>query len=263
MLVIGGSAGAGLGVALVAAARDAKEIILVARGEERLAQAKALIAVPCRTIACDVDTQFHLLTAALADTPPDIVVYSAASGGFQCFDELDEAAFDAAMRSTAYGAFRAAQAFLPALLASGRGAFVIIGSPVVRIDFPAIAYKASRGALVGVYEALVEDLRETPVVVCFAEPARISNSGYFDTNAGVAPRLPWSSRLPWTRGTWQSAEEVGQMVCRAIERGQRSAMPLSLRALVTLLPRAVVTWTQRWFSVSPADGGFPERAPRR
>jgi short-subunit dehydrogenase len=258
VLIIGGSAGAGLGVALEAAKRGAAEILLVARGQARLDAAKARITVPCRTLACDVDAEFSKIPAAMKD--PDIVIYSAAAGGFECFDELSEAAFDLAMKSTAYGALRAARAFLPSMLQKKRGAFVIIGSPVFRIDFPAIAYKASRGALVGVYEALVEDLRKTQVNVCFAEPARISNSGYFDTNEGVTPRLPWNSRKAWTRASWQSDIQVGEMVCSAIEKGRRSAMPLSIRALITLLPRWLVTATMRWFSEPPASGGFPSRS---
>lgn len=258
VLVIGGSAGAGLGVALEASRLGAADIVIVARGADRLAAAQARVGVHCRTVATDVGSGFPRIIEAMPN--PDVVVYSAAAGGFECFDEISDAAFDLAIKSTAYGVMRAARAFLPGMLSRRRGAFVIIGSPVFRIDFPAIAYKASRGALVGVFEALVEDLRHTPVNVCFAEPARISNSGYFDTNAGVTPRLPWNSRKSWTRFTWQGDQEVGKMVCSAIQRGARSAMPLSIRLLVLLLPRWMVTAAMRLLPEPPERGGFPARS---
>ncbi len=265
-VVAGGSQGIGLGVAEALAAQGARKVILLARRQGPLDEAAALIrarGAACATIAVDLGDAAAVARAAeqirLADGVPDIIVYSAASGRFATLDECEPAELQLALGSTVVGAFCLFRAFFRELLERKRGHLVVVGSPVRSVSIPAIAYKASRHALHGFFEALEEDLRGTPIRLTYAEPSRISDSSYFGSNQGVEPRLPWLSRVPRSAPLWQTSGQAGEMIVRTIQRGRRYSAPLWMRLLTALSPRWLLDWSMRWFAVSPAEGGYPRR----
>jgi NAD(P)-dependent dehydrogenase (short-subunit alcohol dehydrogenase family) len=252
------------------ARHGASRIVILARRQEPIDGAVAAVAAAGgQASGLSVDLTAPAAVTAAANTlvseygVPDIVVYSAASGRFVT---IEESAFDdviQAMASTYFGAYSLVHALLPGMLARGSGHIVFVGSPVRAIGFPAFAYKASRHALCGFAEALAEDFREGPLKITYCEPARIVDSNYWHSNAGVEQRLPIWARDRRFRSLWQTSDEAGDMIADAVLCDRPYASPLWQRLVTRLLPYSVATWSQRIWSAGPDAGGFPIRRKDR
>ena len=243
VLVAGGSSGVGLGTAKACALAGCKHIVLVARGTQRLERARAEIlalGVPCDVLAMDLTTVGALDTleafTAKVMGGVDLLVCNVANGEFRDFDATPDDALQAAWECTALVAYRLARTFVPAMRARGAGHVAIVNSPVRATPYFAVGYKVSRTALFGVAEALRSNLEGSGVGLTYAEPPRISDSGYFDTNAGVLDQLPPMFRSQRFSFVWQSSAEAGQMVARAIVRNRYWATTFWVGILVLLSP---------------------------
>lgn len=264
VVVAGGSHGIGAGVARAMARRAAAKVVILARRQAPLDAAVATVAaVGGQASGCCVDltdpAAVKSAAAAIvaADGVPDIVVYSAASGRFVTIAESTLDDVTEAMASTYFGAYCLVHALLPKMLARGSGHLALVGSPVRAIGFPAFAYKASRHALCGFAESLAEDFRGGPLKITYCEPARIVDSNYWHSNAGVEPRLPIWGRDPRYRFLWQTSDEAGAMIADAIGDDRRFAGPLWQRMLTSLFPYSLATWSQRLWPTPTEAGGFP------
>jgi 3-oxoacyl-[acyl-carrier protein] reductase len=264
VIVAGGSHGIGAGVARAMARRGARRVVILARRQESIDAAVATIAAagaPASGHSVDLTDPAAVRSALAAivdgDGVPDIVVYSAASGRFVTIEESSLADVIEAMASTYFGAYTLVHELLPGMLARRSGHIALVGSPVRAIGFPAFAYKASRHALCGFAESLAEDFRGGPLKITYCEPARIVDSHYWHSNAGVEPRLPIWGRDPRYRFLWQTSDEAGDMIADAILGDRPFAGPLWQRMLTSLLPFSVATWSQRLWPAAPEAGGFP------
>lgn len=248
VLVAGGSSGIGLGTAKALALAGAAHVTLVARGEARLAKAAAdvrALGATCETIAADLTLPgaVEALGARVGDV--DVLVCNVANGEFNAFERTPVEAVVAAWECTALVAYRLAKIFVPGMLTRGRGHVVIVNSPVRVTPYFAAAYKISRTALYGVAEHLRSTLYRTGVGLTYAEPPRISDSGYFDTNAGVLAQLPPMFTAKTFSFLWQTSDEAGRMIVRAVRRNRYWSTTLSVRLLVMLapvMPLALMRW---------------------
>jgi NAD(P)-dependent dehydrogenase (short-subunit alcohol dehydrogenase family) len=167
-LVTGASRGIGAAVA------DA----LVSAGAQVLGVARTVEEVP-RTgfqgIRCDltVATEVDALARRVLEKhgPPDIVVSNA--GGFLLRPLADTtlAEFDSQIAVNLRAAFGLARAFLPAMVAAGRGCFISVGSVADHTGFPDnAAYAASKYGLRGIHETLVAEYRGSGVRLTLVSP---------------------------------------------------------------------------------------------
>lgn len=144
-------AGPGNGAALARRfAEGGYRIALLARDADKLA---ALVGdIPgARWFACDA-TDPVALKVALAQVatemgPIDVLIYNAGKGVWGDALSIDEAAFEGAWRLNALGLFAAAREVLPAMLAKGQGAIVVMGATASRRGGAQMAaFAAAKGA---------------------------------------------------------------------------------------------------------------------
>jgi gluconate 5-dehydrogenase len=236
VVIGGGSQGIGAGFARVAAARGAREVVLLARRPGPLAETAA--AIGPRATPRSVDLSDAAAVAAIAaeirarSGVPDVVVASSAQGRFLGLAESSAQDAVDAMASTYFAAFYLFREFIADMRARGSGRLVVVGSPVRAAPYPAIAYKASRHALHGLADGLSADLRGTGVGVTYAEPSRIIEGRYFANNDVPIAKLPWFMRDERLRFLWQTEDDAGRMIARAVERDAPVASPAWLRALI-------------------------------
>jgi NADP-dependent 3-hydroxy acid dehydrogenase YdfG len=154
VLVIGGGSGIGLGVG-VAFAREGSRVILAARTEATLAEAKKLpeIGTTLLTKTCDATDRAQIaeLLAWVNEKvgPVDILVYSA--GGNvpkRTFADIKPEDFDHIMNVNATGAFNSIHAVLPSMRSRKTGLIVNIVSiaGLQTLQLAGVPYSASKYA---------------------------------------------------------------------------------------------------------------------
>jgi short-subunit dehydrogenase len=247
-LVTGASGGIGAATAEELARRGAATVVLVARTEgplrevaDRVARAGARAVVR----VCDVGDPDAIAAMAAAlrqeGVSPDVLVNNAGAGRWLAVDETPPAELREMMAAPAMAAFWVTAAFLPDLLARGRGAVACVNSPACIVSFPgATGYGMSRWALRGFTEGLRADVRGTGVEVCHFVVGKVS-SPYFANNPGSEDRVPGLSRLIGTL----TPEETARRLVRAIARGRRWVYtPWMVR--VFQLQDHFFPWSVRW-----------------
>ncbi|MFF0371168.1 MULTISPECIES: SDR family oxidoreductase [unclassified Micromonospora] len=148
-VITGGSTGIGFGIAR-RLGRDGHELVLVARGEERLAEAERRLreeGVNCRSAALDVRDADAV--AALIDQLPAVDgVVNNAAGNFACPTvDLSPNGFRAVVEISLYGTFFLSQALARRLIAEGRpGAILNIIATYAWTGAPAVAHSAAAKA---------------------------------------------------------------------------------------------------------------------
>lgn len=241
-VVSGASSGIGAATALELARAGARSLALIGRNRERLLRVESeALALGARATSYVADLEELLAIPELGERiatdlgPVDILVNNAGAGRW-LFPEETELGEALTMMNVPYGcAFALTRAFLPTMLARGRGHIVNLSSPACFFAWPgATAYSAARWAMRGLSEALEADLYGTGVNVSLVVPGRV-NSEYFANNPGSEAKVPGISR--WFRSLEPS--DVARLVVRAIERRQRLVIrPWSL---------AVTEIWGRWF----------------
>ena len=252
VLVTGASSGIGAATAKLYAAKGA-EILLLARNAERLERVAAEIkraggtatpyGVDLAEAAATAETAARIKREAGA---PDILINNAGAGRW--LPLLDTSADDAsAMIAVPYlAAFNLTRAFLPDMIARGRGALAYITSPASFIAWPnASAYIAARRAVAGLAETMQQELRGTGIAVTLVVLGPVETP-YWDHNPGSRERLPKSNSMLMPI---LSAQQAAEAIYDGVEARKRMVVkPGILRALFVLnalFPRLVARQMRR------------------
>jgi NAD(P)-dependent dehydrogenase (short-subunit alcohol dehydrogenase family) len=139
-------------------AAEGYRVALLARNGKRLAELAASIP-GSRAYACDVtdDESIRATFEAIARDlgPVEALIYNAGKGMWGDPLTVSEADFEAAWRVNAHGAFLAARAVLPSMLAAGRGTLLFIGATASRRGRPnTTAFAAAKAAQRSLAESL-------------------------------------------------------------------------------------------------------------
>lgn len=236
IVVTGASSGIGAATArLYGARRDT--VVLVARRADRLAEVAAdVVRAGGAAVVEAVDMGDGDAVIAMAERvvaahgAPDVVVNCAGAGRWLYVEDTSPAELDGMMDAPFKAAFHACRAFLPAMLARRAGVFVHVNSPACMMPWPGSAgYAASRWALRGLHESLVQDLHGTGVSSCHLVLGEVS-SEYFDANPGTHEHLPGIARvIPVT-----TPETCARLVERVAARRQRQRIYPLILALFAL-----------------------------
>jgi uncharacterized protein len=214
-LVTGASSGIGQEFAHQLAARGA-DLVLVARREDRLtALAQSLRdkhGVTAQPLPFDLGEPgaAAALASSLAGRSlhPDTLVNAAGVGTHGAFAAADPAAISAELRLNVTATVELSRAFLPGMLASGRGALVNIASTAAYQPTPSMAvYGAGKAFVLHFTEALAYETRHSGLRVLAISPGPTSTE-FFDVLGTRRPAV----------GRWQTPHEVVSNALRALDR---------------------------------------------
>ncbi len=225
VLVTGASQGLGAAIARAMARRGA-EVLLLARGEEKLREvATGIEASGGRARVYPVDLSDLEAVVATTDaikaegTIPDVIVNNAGIGRWLFIEETSLEEMTADMAVPYFAAFAVTKAFVVGMADRGSGNICNINGPGAWFPWPSsVAYASARWALRGFSMALRVDLRDTGVSVTDVVMSKIS-SNYWENNPGTEDRIPWVDHLLPT----MSPEQAAEAVTRAVERERREA----------------------------------------
>jgi NADP-dependent 3-hydroxy acid dehydrogenase YdfG len=250
-VITGASSGIGRATALALGARG-WALSLVARRAERLSEVAAEVRrLGGHALTAAIDASDASAVLAVRDRTiarfgvPHAIVNSAGGGRWQWMEDTSTEAFDAMLDAPFRAAWHTTHAFLPDLLAAGRGVVVHVGSPGSLAPWPgATAYTTSRFALRGLHEALCQDLAGTGVHSCHVILGEVT-SEYFIANPDSQQHIPRIARIIPVI----SPERAARVVVRTIERPRAQVLhPRVLRVLAAanrLVPGIVALLARR------------------
>ena len=135
-------------------------------------------------------------SAESRDLPLHVLVNAAGVFELAAFVETDAATFDRNLQANLVGATNVTRAFLPRMLRAGAGLVVNVGSVAGWRAFPDnAAYSASKFALRGFHDVLLEELRDTGVRACLLEPGAVDTPVWDPIDPDTAPHLPDRARM--------------------------------------------------------------------
>ncbi len=152
LVLTGATAGIGKAIARQAASAGAR-LVLVARGEEKLAETLAALppASEVKAIAgcvTDGETAQRAFAAAQAMGGCDVLVNNAGIFPTALLADTGEALAEQVMQVNFFGTFHFCRAFVPAMIARGGGSVINVTSIAARAPTPGLsAYAASKGAV--------------------------------------------------------------------------------------------------------------------
>jgi len=233
-VVTGASSGIGAATARLLAARG-WSVVLVARRADRLhALADELVTGGARVLVQPLDASDHEAVSAMrAEVDgtlgvPHAVVNSAGAGVWRWMEDTSAAELETMLDAPFRAAWHVTRAFLPDLIAAGRGVVVHVGSPASLAPWPgATGYTTSRWALRGLHEALRQDLAGTGVRSCHVVLGEVT-SEYFVANPDTHEHIPRIARIIPVSTPARAAE----VVVRAVERPRHQL--LHPRVLIVL-----------------------------
>jgi NAD(P)-dependent dehydrogenase (short-subunit alcohol dehydrogenase family) len=199
-LITGG--GGPLGRAFALALADAgAQVVLVGRNEQALAEAAAKVGEAARTAVCDVSDPASVRTLArqLADEDVSLLVNNAGvAGPVRPLVDIEPDEWDDVFAANVRGVYLMCRAFLPPMLAAGRGDIVNVAS--VSGKRPLLhrtPYTASKMALIGLTRTLAGEVGPQGVAVNSLSPGPVRG-----------PRMDRNFRLTaeLTGGTVEEAE---------------------------------------------------------
>jgi short-subunit dehydrogenase len=250
-LVTGASSGIGYQLAKLLA-RDHRNLVLVARGEEKLSQVAAELrdlGVQVNAVALDLADPLapQLLFDQLRreNIRVEILINNAGYATFGKFAEIPEEELLGQIHLNILALTRLTKLFLAPMIERGSGRVMNVASTAAFQPGPLMAvYYASKAYVLSFSEALANELRETGVTVtCFCPGATDTN---FQKRAGME-----DSRLFKKIGAMDAAT-----VARDGYRGLFSGKPLVISGFrnwltaesVRFAPRRLVTAISRWVS---------------
>lgn len=192
-LVTGGGRGIGAAIARRLAGLGAL-VVICGRSQAPLDQVSADIRKAggqCEPLRCDVTNlaQVESLARRVLDTfgRIDILVNNAGIGGPDVpLHELPPRDWDAVFHTNLRGVYYCMRAFVPAMIAAGRGHIVNISSIAGRNPLPrGAAYAASKWALNGLSYSAAEELRRHNIRVSVVSPGSVRSE--FSPHAGKDP----------------------------------------------------------------------------
>ncbi|MBS28801.1 MAG: oxidoreductase [Alphaproteobacteria bacterium] len=167
-LVTGSTLGIGRAIAETLEAEGA-QVIINGRDEDRVAKAAGEIAGDVSGCAADLSTAAGAQTLAefaVAGGPIDILVNNAGMFTVKEFFDTEDDDWQAMFELNVMSAVRLSRALMPAMLDSGSGRVVFIGSDQSSKPNPSMAhYAMTKTALVSIARSLAERTRGTDVTV--------------------------------------------------------------------------------------------------
>ena len=239
-LITGASSGIGAAFAR-RLARDHYDLIVVARGRERLdALAKRLYGehgAAVEVLPADLThaAELRIVEKVVSDAQLDLLVNNAGFGTVGAFAHLDPVKEEEEIRLNVVALTRLTRAALPGMIARHRGNIINVSSMAAFQAAPYNATYAATKAFVNSFtEALHEELRGTGVAVQALCPGFTRTE--FQERAGIDV-----SDIP--SFAWMSPDAVAEASLSALRRGELICIPgLANRALMTLtsaLPRSI------------------------
>jgi len=215
-VITGGGSGIGAAVARALAGRG-WTLALIGRRREALEASLAASGGRGSVLPADVRDETALAEAVgVAEAtfgPLEVAVAAAGVAHVASFTDLGAETFRQTIETNLVGSANLFRAVLPGMLARGRGQLVPLLSVASRRAFSGwSAYCASKWGLLGLVEALREELRGTGVRVSAITPG--------------ATRSPLWDEVPgeWDRGAMIPADEVARAILWAIEAGEEVAV---------------------------------------
>lgn len=231
-LITGGSSGIGLAIARRLVARG-MHVTLIARGEERLAEARASLQSaachPAQTVlelSADVGDR-AAIGAAVAEAAvrlgtPELVVTSAGVARPGYFEELDDAVFETTMRINYFGSLYTLRAALPAMRQRGKGRVLLVSSTAGLVGvFGYTAYSPTKFALRGLAEALRGEIGRDGIGVSILYPPDTDTPQLAEENLSKpaeTKRINASARM-------LQPDDVGRAVEAGLQAGHFAITP--------------------------------------
>ncbi|MGD0523757.1 MAG: SDR family oxidoreductase [Polyangiaceae bacterium] len=240
VLVTGATAGIGRFVALDLAARGHR-VFATGRSASALtslATEAAGAGHPLETLALDV-TSTESILAAVAEVRArtsghgvDVIVNNAGYGQGGPLLELSDATLREQFDTNVFGLMAVTRAFVPEMLARGRGWLVNVSSVGGRVTFPFFgAYHASKYALEALSDALRAELRSFGVHVALVEPGPI-RSQFSERAFGSLPATgdasPYATSYALAGGIRSASDRLSfgpEHVARAVTKAIGSRWP--------------------------------------
>lgn len=216
-VVTGSTKGIGLAAAEMLLASGAK-VVISARNEGEVAEVgkRLLKAHPGRvaTQTCDVrlegqvETLFQAADRAFGGV--DVLVNNAGVGLFKNLEEMTLEEWNRVMETNVTGVFLCSRAAIPRMRRRGGGYIINISSLAGKNAFPtATAYNASKFALNGMSEALMQEVRYDGIRVSYVMP------GSVNTHFGGTPPDPAKE--------WKlAASDVAEVILDLLRHPSRS-----------------------------------------
>ena len=183
-VVTGGASGIGLDATRLLAAAGAKVAIadLNAKAAESSAAALRDQGMDVLGFGCDVGDEASVgaLGEAVATAlgRVDALFNNAGIADFGSVDDTDLRSFDRIMSVNVTGTFLVSKAFLPGMLAGGRGAIVNVGSVAGLVGIPKMAaYCAAKGAVINLSRQMAAEYSARGVRVNCICPGTVATTG--------------------------------------------------------------------------------------
>ncbi len=260
ILITGAASGIGRSLAEAFAAEGARLILWDCNGVALEAVEKELNerGASCAAYPCDVASRASVREIArrvLAEHGAiDVLVNNAGVVSGRPLLEISDEEIERSFGVNALAPIWTTRAFLPTMIARGRGHVVTIASAAGLIGVPKLTdYAASKFAAVGFDDALRAELRHLgqrgirTTVVC---PYFIS-TGMFEGAAAATPLLPMLT-----------PDHVTRQIVRAIHRGRRRLLlprSVGLVFLARLFPTPIFDWIARALGVTRSMDEFRGR----
>lgn len=228
VFVTGGSKGIGLAVAKRVAAAGAR-VVLFARSPEPLAGAAkqvqasgaADVATCCLDVTDDAACRETLAAAVEQHGAPRLLVHCAGQAWPGRFGDIDYARFDRTIKTNLYGTYSVVSALVPAMREHG-GHIVAVSSVAGVVGVYGMTdYCASKFGVIGLSEALRQELSGDGIGVSVLCPPDTDTPGFDLENQDK----PAETKALSGKAKVMSADAVAEAMLRGIARGDFLIIP--------------------------------------
>lgn len=223
VLITGGSKGIGLSIAKVFARKTDHPLVLMARDEKELEEAKRIClgegATQVSTISVDITDEAAVSEIAFADHDLGIVINNAGSFLFKELKDTSPEEFNKQFQVNAFGAFNITRSILPELEKRERSLIVNICSMGSLEGLKESgAYAMSKHALLGYTRSLRKELIDTNIAVTAINLGQTYSTSWHDVDIDPENLI--------------DPEDVGKLIISLSELS-----PRSVAEEITLMPQ--------------------------